>query len=215
MIDIDIIFFDVDGTLVDARADIVEAINHTLRQLGFSEKPFDEVVSYIGTGVRDLVRHSIPSRDDNILAKGLEIFGGYYVKHAANKCTLYPHVMETLEYFRAKRKFIATNRFSRFADATLRGLGIRDYFEDIFGGEDEKCLKPNACSIERFDANLDIKSVPSIIVGDMAIDVETGKNAGIKTCWVTYGLGKAGDVEPLDPDYVIDDIAALKKIIKR
>lgn len=214
MIDIDIIFFDVDGTLVDARSDIVAAINHTLRQLGFPEKPFDEIVSYIGTGVRDLIRQSVPSRDDAVLARGVEIFGDYYVKHAADKCVLYPHVRETLEYFAAKRKIIVTNRFSSFADATLRGLGIRDYFEYVLGGDDEGCLKPKACSIQRVDAALDFKSTPSIMVGDMAIDIQTGKNAGIATCWATYGLGKLEDMEGLKPDYVINDLAELRKIIR-
>lgn len=216
MIDIDIIFFDVDGTLVDARDDIVAGINYALKRLGLSEKPFDEIVSYIGTGVRDLVRKSVGSCDSaDVIDEGVALFGDYYVKHAADKCTLYPYTRETLDYFKGKRKFIVTNRFTRFADATLKGLGIRDYFEDILGGDDETCLKPNACALKRSGLGEDIKMAPAMIVGDMAIDIETGKNAGITTCWVTYGLGKRSDLKGLKPDYIIDDISELKKIIRR
>ena len=100
------------------------------------------------------------------------------------------------------------------ADITLKGLGIRDYFENIFGGDDENCLKPSACVLEPIFSELHIDISNTLMVGDMAIDVETGKNAGAKTCWVTYGLGKAEDMKDLKPDYVIDDIMELKDIVK-
>ena len=128
MLNIDAIFFDVDGTLVDARSDIVDAINYLLRQMGFPEKSFDEIVSYIGTGVKDLVSRSLGSGDITLVEKGIGIYDSYYMEHPADKARLYPHAKETLEYFRDKRKFILTNRYARFADSVLKALGIREYF---------------------------------------------------------------------------------------
>ena len=214
MVNIDVIFFDVDGTLVDARRDIVNAMNSALRQMGFPERSFDEIVSYIGTGVKDLISKSLHSDDEALIEKGVELYGNYYIAHPADEAALYPHARETLDHFRNKRKFILTNRYARFADSVLAALGVREYFEDIIGGDDEGCLKPSACVLDPHLPKLKVDKEKVLIVGDMAIDVETGKNAGIKTCWVTYGLGKREEVQPLKPDFIIDDLIELEQIIR-
>jgi phosphoglycolate phosphatase len=61
---------------------------------------------------------------------------------------------------------------------------------------------------------LGVAKETTLIVGDMAIDIMTGKNSGVRTCWVRYGLGKAADVEPLKPDFMIDDLSELRDIVK-
>lgn len=213
MFTVDSIFFDVDGTLVDARNDIAGSVNHALKSLGIREKSVPEIVSYIGTGVKDLIRQSLGDDNLSLQEKAEEIFTGYYVKHSADTATLYPHVKEVLEHFKDKKKYILTNRYSRFAEITLNALGVGQYFEEILGGDDEDCLKPSACIIDRVLHKLKIDKSRSIIVGDMAIDVMTGKNAGIKTCWVSYGLGRLEDIRNLSPDYIVDDIIKLKSII--
>jgi len=214
MLSVDSIFFDVDGTLVNSAGDIAKAMNYTLNRLGIAEKPTREIASYIGTGVRDLARKSTGSDDDNIIDEAVRIFSEYYLSHSTDESTLYPHVKEMLEHFKGKRKFILTNRYKRFADVTLKGFGIRDYFEAILGGDDESCMKPSACVIDNFLPKLGIEKGRSLIVGDMAIDIMTGKNSGIKTCWVTYGLGRSEDLLGLSPDFIVDDIMELSRIIK-
>src|SRR3989338_823838 len=215
MIALDVIMFDVDGTLVDSAADIVKAMNYTLRLLGMSERPPSTIASYIGTGVKDLVKKSLWRRAAaGLVEKGVAVFSDYYMEHSAEKSKLYPHVKETLEYFKDKRKFILTNRYTKFADTTLREFGIREHFEEIIGGDDESCLKPSACVLDRALPGFKIERAKAIMIGDMTIDIQTGKNSRIKTCWVTYGLGKREDVVKLKPDYIIDDIIELKAIIK-
>ncbi len=214
MVSIDAIIFDVDGTLVDARKDIVKAMNHALRVVGAPERRYEEIVSHIGTGVKDLVRKSLRREDASLVDNAVREFGNYYIKHSADEATLYPHVREVLEHFKKKRKFILTNRYTSFAAATLKELDIREYFEDIIGGDDEECMKPSRCILDKVLPGMKIDKARAIIVGDMAIDIKTGKNSGVKTCWVTYGLGKRGEVEPLKPDYIINDIIELKRIIE-
>ena len=214
MVPIDSIFFDVDGTLVDSRKDIANAVNFTLRKLGVSEEAEGKIVSYIGTGVKDLIRKSLGPGKAGLLDEGIKYFSEYYMQHSADTARLYPHVKETLEYFKDKKKYVITNRYAKSADMTLKGLFIRQHFADILGGDDENCLKPAACALTNFFPKLKIDKDKSIIVGDMAVDILAGKNSGIKTCWVTYGLGKMADVRPLKPDYMIDDIAQLRQIIR-
>lgn len=214
MLKIDSIFFDVDGTLVDSTADIANAINYALGELKLAQLPKDVIASYIGTGTSDLARKCLGEGNQNHLDSAVKLFSDYYSKHAFDQARLYPHVVETLEHFRNKKKYIITNRFKKFAKATLRGAEILKYFEDIFGGDDESCLKPMACALDPVISRLGIDKAKSLIVGDMAIDIMTGNNARIKTCWVSYGLGKREDVIPLKPNYIIDDMERLETIIQ-
>ncbi|HPM42855.1 MAG TPA: HAD-IA family hydrolase [Candidatus Omnitrophota bacterium] len=214
MLDIDTIFFDVDGTLVDATRDITNAMNRALAEMGLPQKPHEEIVSYIGTGVRYLVSSSIGRDEEALVDRGVRLYSEYYVRHPADHTVIYPNVVNTLEYFSRKRKYILTNRYSRFADAMLRAIGLRHFFLGIIGGDDENCLKPSACVFDRPDNKIEFEKEKTMIVGDMAVDVETGKNAGIKTCWVSYGLGDPDEIARLKPDYSLDDIGELKKIIK-
>jgi len=215
MIDTELIIFDLDGTLVDSREDISNAVNFTLRELGLKEKKGSEISSYIGNGVQDLVEKSLEMKNNHLLEKALLIFEQYYRKHAADASYLYPSVKEVLEYFKNKRKAVATNRNYEFAAITMKELGIYDYFEGVFGGDDLWCKKPSSCP---FDKVIDLFKIAdrkkTIMVGDMDIDVLAGKGAGVFTCAVTYGIGKKEDIVKAKPDYIIDDLAQLKNIVK-
>jgi phosphoglycolate phosphatase len=211
---INAVFFDVDGTLADARADIAAAMNRVLKELGRPEKSVGTISSYIGTGVKYLIRESLGTDDAALIDKAAAMYEEEYVKHPADHARLYPGVAQLLKGLTGTRKFILTNRYSNLASALLEKLGILHYFEDVFGGDDESCVKPSACVIDRILPMIDVKRGEAIIVGDMAIDVMTGKNSGIKTCWVTYGFGAREEVMPLKPDYVIDNISDLAAILK-
>lgn len=211
---LDTIIFDVDGTLVDSRKDIINAVKYALGTLKVHAPPSREIISYIGTGVRDLISKSLGKKHGSLTDEAVGVFSHYYVAHSADESKLYPHVREVLDHFKDKRKLILTNRYRRFADATLKELGIRHYFKQIIGGDDEGCMKPSSCVLDKRIPQEKSERDKTIIVGDMAIDVKAGKNSGIKTCWVTYGLGKKEDLKGLKPDYIIDDIIELKDIIR-
>jgi phosphoglycolate phosphatase len=211
---IDLILFDLDGTLVDSRKDIVRAVNFTLGSLGLPAKPFSEITSFIGTGVKDLLKKSLPRGKRSFLEKSIAIFEKYYRQHAADGTVLYPHVDDVLEYFKKKKMFIITNRRKEMALETLRAFYIDKYFDKVIGGDDDACLKPSACPINKSMDSISSDRKKSIIVGDMDLDIVAGKRAGILTCGVTYGIGNKEAIVKVKPDYLIDDIITLKEIIK-
>lgn len=215
MIEVDSIFFDVDGTLVDSRQDITNAMNHALSTLGFKALSQDEVIAHVGNGVKDLVRNCLGGRgDDPLVQRGADLYWKHFMAHAVDETVLYPHAKEILDYLKGTRKFILTNRYRDFAEATLKGLGIMHYFEQVIGGDDETCLKPCAEILDKIASKEKIDKKRALIVGDMDVDILTGKNAGVKTCWVTYGLGRIEEVKPLKPDFIIEDLIELKEIIQ-
>ncbi|PIQ89689.1 MAG: hypothetical protein COV72_01885 [Candidatus Omnitrophica bacterium CG11_big_fil_rev_8_21_14_0_20_42_13] len=213
MIDVDLLVFDLDGTLVDSKKGIVKAVKFTLRKLGLDERLPGEIASYIGTGVESLIRQSIGEKNKTLLIDGVSIFERHYKKHFAQRDRLYPNVKSTLKHFRNKLMFVATNRKKEMARLTLNSLGIGGYFKDVIGGDDELCVKPSVCPLKKvLRTNRNRKRC--MIVGDMDLDIISGKNAGILTCAVTYGIGEKKDILRAGPDYLINNIAGLKKIIR-
>ena len=211
---IDAIFFDVDVTLVDARRDIAGAMNRVLVRLGYPEHSVGTITSYVGTGVKDLIAKSLGSDDSALVDKATALYEEEYLKAPADHATLYPGVVETLEALKCKRKFVLTNRYAHLATAMLDKLGISRYFEAVFGGDDEKCIKPSACVLGKILPELNIDKSNALMVGDMDIDILTGKNSGVATCWVTHGLGKKEEVLKLKPDHVIEYISELVDIVR-
>lgn len=214
MIKIDLMIFDLDGTLVDSKKDIVNAVNHTLKKVRLREKPFDEIVSYIGTGVYDLVSKSIDRENQDLFENALCIFKDYYSRHSADETRPYPGVIETLGYFKDKTRIIVTNRNRDTAKLTLGLLGMDKYFKEIVGGDDKNCIKPMACPLNNILARFNVEKPRAVMIGDMDLDIIAGKNAGVYTCGVTYGIGRKEALEKAMPDYLIDDIKELKNIIR-
>jgi phosphoglycolate phosphatase len=214
MHNIDLLIFDLDGTLIDSRRDIVNSVNVTLKKFGLQEKSISEISSYIGRGLEYLIKRSLGENCDALFEKSLTFYEEYFRKHATDNTVLYPNVKEILEHFKNKRKVIITNRKCQTAQLNLKALSIFNYFVDILGSDDLDCVKPSRCPLERAMRKFNVAKGKSMIVGDMDIDIMAGKEAGIITCAVTYGIGKKEEVIRAAPDYIIDDIIRLKDIIK-
>lgn len=209
---VELIIFDLDGTLVDSKEAIAKGTNFALKKVGLEEKSVKEISSYIGIGVGHLIKESLGAGDQNLFERTKLEFENYR-REFANDFALYPGVKEILEYFKDKRKVIITNGKYEFALLTLQELGVSNYFDDILGGDNLECVKPSACPLDQIVDKLDIDKEKTIMVGDMYLDVLAGKNAGITTCAVTYGIGKREDIIKAQPDYIINNILKLKEII--
>jgi phosphoglycolate phosphatase len=208
------ICFDLDGTLVDSSRDIADAVNFTLKRMGRDERPFREIHDLIGTGVRDLIRKSLDDPGDTrLVEKGIDIFSRRFGEHFADHTTIYPNVRKVLERFSDKTLVVTTNRRTVLTEGTLDKFGISGYFDRITGGDDDDCLKPSACPLRKALGGHE-GGRGAIMVGDMDVDIEAGKRAGMATCAVTYGIGSRADLERAEPDHMIDDIIQLMEIIR-
>lgn len=211
---ISLLIFDLDGTLIDSQEDIILSVNYTRRKLGLGELARERVASHIGYGVNELIRRSLGSDHERLFDTACAVFNEYYGRHAADHTRLYPHVAETLRALCAVPKLIITNKRKLLAEESIRVFGIAEYFKEVIGGDDDACRKPSGCQIS--DALDTYGAAPdeAMIVGDMDLDIQAGKNAGILTCAVTYGIGRREDIVKASPDYLIDDMAQLPAIIQ-
>ena len=212
MTQIDSIIFDLDGTLVDSREDIVNAVNYTLISLGLEKKTFEKIVSYIGTGINDLLNKSIGLKNKDHFSKALSVYQTYYKKHSADFTRPYPNVIDVLEYYKNKDLSIVTNRRVEMAEVTVKSLKLDKYFRAIVGDDGKGCLKPLTCSLDKVMDGYNTDKQKILMVGDMDIDVLAGKNMDVITCAVTYGIGKREDLVKAKPDFMISDIVELKSL---
>ena len=206
-----LVIFDFDGVLVDTAPDIANAANYTLEAIGLERLPNDIIGSYIGGGAEPLMRKCLGSRAEELLPTALPVFIEHYKAFGFVETHLYPGVTQVLEKLAemGKPMAIATNKMEQLTHQILNGLDIHNYFQSIVGPESITHRKPHPESINIILDRMGFKPDQAIIIGDTWMDIESGINAGIATCGVTYGYGSREEVENSKPDFIIDKLEQL------
>jgi len=210
---VDLIIYDLDGTLIDSREDIAEASNKMLAELGLKKKTADEIAECVGRGVQNLVLGLLGKDHEDKFDKALKLVKKHYGDHLLDHTKLYPGVLDTLEHFKHKKQVVITNKPEGFSVKILEGLGVMKYFSIVIGGDTVRTKKPSPESVFKILDDLKISAERAIIVGDSSIDIETGKNAKVPVCAVTYGFGRLDEIQKLKPDFITDQLNSLPKII--
>jgi len=213
MIPISLLIFDLDGTLVNTLDDITASVNYTLDRLGRPKLRTDIVRQYVGDGIDMLLTRSLSGAAVR-LADAVMIYREHYRLNLTVHSSLYPTVRETLEYFSAIPMAVVSNKTLEFIRPLLEDLGIGQYFSMIIGADFGLPLKPAPDSVKWIMAEFKVSKDQTLIVGDGTTDVRAGKAAGIITCSVTYGFRSESELRKADPDYIVHDLAQLKKIFE-
>lgn len=144
---VELIIFDLDGTLVDSKEGIANSVNLALKEVGVSQKSNQEIISYIGIGVDHLIRTSLGKEYEHLFEKTKSVFENYR-RSSLDGSKPYPGVEEILDYFKNKKKVIVTNGKREFALLTLKRCNIYNYFADVIGGDELDCMKPSSCPLD-------------------------------------------------------------------
>jgi phosphoglycolate phosphatase len=211
--EIELLIFDLDGTLIDSQESIIAAIHGLQKKFGLEHTPSEKITSLIGVSSEYLVSGAtgIPVESAEF-ADYHAAFRDLFWRETFVSTRLYPHTRMILDHFKNKSIALVTNRKKESARKTLEHFGIASYFNHIAGSDEIQCSKPAACPINRVRALFKADSARSLIVGDMDIDIFTGKNAGILTCAVRNGIGSLESILAADPDFLINDLSQLKEI---
>ena len=205
---VDLIMFDLDGTLADTGPDLADAVNYTRAHFNLEPLPDALVYSHVGRGVEHLLKHSLPQQQP--FQEVMRVFLERYEKHLLDKTVLYPGVLPALDYFRDKRRVVVTNKMHRLSVAIIRGLGVEDRFDAILGGDSVAEKKPHPALLNEVLRRYRVAVRRALMVGDGDTDMDAGKRAGVVTCGVTYGFGNKKDLAATQPDFLIDDLDELR-----
>jgi phosphoglycolate phosphatase len=192
------IILDLDGTLIDSRADLATGVNLTRRDLGLPALDAALIATYVGEGVRRLLTRALPECPDR-LEEALELNHQHYCEHLLDETRLYPGVSGALERLRHAgfRLAVVTNKPRPFTDLILEGLGVAPLLSSVVGGGDCPRLKPDPAPLLVALERCQCAPAASWMVGDHFTDLEAGRRAGLRTCFCRYGFGDPRE-EPWD-----------------
>jgi phosphoglycolate phosphatase len=209
---IQLLIFDLDGTLIDSQKDLAQSINAMLRHYGRHALPDAMIKSYIGDGAMMLVQRALgdpagDAADEAFVAEAFEYFIAYYHEHKLDYTYVYDGAMETLQAIRAARPEIQmavlTNKPVNPSRAICAHFGLDAYFFQNYGGNSFHTKKPDPQGLLTLIAEAGVTAAETVMIGDSDVDVMTAKNAGAWSVGCTYGLAPH-TLAAAEPDAVVD-----------
>ena len=210
---IDLLIFDLDGTLANTLPDIAASVNYTLGRLGQPLLAQDTVRNYVGDGIANLMERSLGGRRE-LVAEAISIYKDHHRRNLVVHSSLYPSVRETLAHFQAIPMAVISNKTKEFVDPLLSALGLERFFKMVIGADLGLPLKPAPDSIQRIMGAYDARKERTVMVGDGTTDILAGKAAGIITCAVTYGFRSEEELRKAGPDHMIRAFSELTTIFR-
>jgi phosphoglycolate phosphatase len=210
-----LLIFDLDGTLIDSKQDLVQAVNAARARMHLAPLDDETVASYVGNGAPVLIRRAMgPDATEEQCREALEYFYEFYRDHMLDHTTLYPGVREALDELRAARLPMAvlTNKPVRFSRGIIDGLGLTSHFFQVYGGNSFEQKKPHPVGIEALMLEAGTRAAETLMIGDSAVDIQTARNAGVTAVGVTWGL-QPESLETSPPDHVISDMRELVPLV--
>jgi phosphoglycolate phosphatase len=206
-----LVIFDLDGTLIDSRLDLVHSVNAALRHIGRPALPDDVIASYVGDGAPILIQRALGGEvvDDALVRQGLQFFLSYYREHKLDHTTVYAGVKEALSAIQRgsngvpRKMAVLSNKPVNPSRAIVEALGLGPFFTQIYGGNSFATKKPDPEGARKLLEEIGVRPEEAAIVGDSHVDVETGQNAGLWTVGGSYGFAPH-TLEENPPDVLVD-----------
>lgn len=210
---VELLIFDLDGTLIESKWDIAASVNLTLSELGLPQRPLEEIFGFVGDGVKKLLRLAVGENARVSFEDALRVFRGHYLAHCLDRTRFYPGVEDALTHFTDKRKAVATNKSIEYTEVILKGLGAH-HFHFVVGGDNGFGLKPEPGMLLHIMECLNVPKDRTVLVGDSTNDINGGHNAGIRVCAVGYGMGNRQKMAACQPDWFIERPEELMEIFE-
>jgi len=207
-----VVAFDMDGTLIDSAGDIGAAINRMRVSFGLAPLPRESVVRMVGNGARVLVARALADTPGADLDEAFRRYRHEYDTHLIDETRLYPGVMEALKALKSAgfRLAIFTNKPYGSTRFILKGLGIDAFFPVVVGADSGFPLKPEPDALHHILNETGTDAAGSWMVGDNWTDIDSGRAAGFRTAYCTYGYGAP---DKNQPDAVCASMDAVKRTI--
>lgn len=212
-----LVIFDLDGTLLNTIADLGNACNHALRELGYSEHALLTYNYMVGNGVRKLVERAEPDADPKTVDRLLSIFREYYDEHCMDHTVPYPGIPDMLHTLdsRGVSIAVASNKYQAAAERI-----VRHYFPDIpfvaiMGQVEGRPTKPDPSIIFSILNEHPTPKNNVLYGGDSGVDMETARRACIESVGVSWGFRPVSELRAAYADHIVSSTPELLEIALR
>lgn len=214
-IKIDLLIFDLDGTLMNSIPDLTAALNYTAEKFALEVFSEVEVQVMVGGGIRKLIEDAFGEKRNTFnYQQYYNCFMDYYAQNHSNKSHLFEESLEVINHFKDKKLAILSNKFDKFTKKMARDYQIDKFFDVVLGATENIKKKPSAEPIDFILKETGVQKEFAIMIGDSEQDILTAKNAGIKSIAVTYGYRTEAQLKQQSPDYICNNLLELTKIIE-
>jgi len=208
------LIFDLDGTLIDSKQDLIRSVNAMLVETGREPLHEDTVSSYIGHGAPRLVARALGNgATEEECERALRFFLAHYDAHKLDSTRAYPGVTEALQELRDFPMAVLTNKPVRASRKILEGLGLASFFRAAYGGNSFETKKPDPLGAKKILEELGAAPAQALIVGDSEVDVQTARNTGTLAAAVNYGFG-THDRAAYPADIYLDRLTELAAMLR-
>ena len=199
------VVFDLDGTLLDTIADLAEASNRMLEELGRPRRALEQIHSFVGKGIPNLVRRCMTEgacATEAEIEHAITVFRRHYAEVNGRQTTIYPGVVETLDAMRelGLRLACVTNKAEAFTLPLLERMGIDHYFGAVVSGDTLPVKKPDPAVLHHACTLLGVDAARALMIGDSANDALAARAAGMPVLLVTYGYSEGMPVDTIECD---------------
>lgn len=217
--DIHAVIFDLDGTLVNSLGDIADAANRMLTSCGFAPHPEDAYRYFVGDGVVMLVKRALPAnaRDERTVRSCVEIFRTEYGSRWNNKTRLYEGVPEMLDRVASLGlpMGILSNKPHAWTRAMVTELLPRWQFSHVLGQREGMPQKPDPTAALEIAVAMQIPPEAVLYVGDMPVDMEMGRSAGMCSVGVLWGFRDREELQGAGASVIVEQPTEVAHLLEK
>jgi phosphoglycolate phosphatase len=211
----EVVLFDLDGTLLDTRLDLVGSTNHVRESFGLPPLAVPEVERLVGYGARALVERALGTERTELHDEGVRRFLAHYTDHCLEHTRPYPGMAELFDFAAALgvRFAVVTNKPEALSRKILAGLGLLGDLVGVVGGDTFPERKPHPRGVTHLLELCRVDRSRALFVGDSAVDVATGRAAQVAMCGVLWGFDPEGLLASA-PELLVRDAVELRAVIR-
>jgi phosphoglycolate phosphatase len=213
---IELVLFDLDGTLVDSVGDLAWCGNEMLRALEMPLRSPQAARTWVGNGLQRFVKRVLTNDmkaepEPSLFDEGLEIFNRLYGAHASDHCEVYPGVLDTLKCLsdRGMQLACVTNKPEPFTSRLIEAMGLDSYFKLVVAGNTTARIKPDPMPLHYAADHFELEYRACLMVGDSSNDVLAARAAEFAIVCVPYGYNHGKDISDSNPDLVVENLTEL------
>ncbi len=211
------VLFDLDGTLADSLDDIADSVNQVLRNHQFPAHSRDRIKSFIGNGIQNLVRSALPeaARDERTVTACHVMMMDVYSEHCLQKTRPFEGIPGLLDVLRLRgmKLGVLSNKADELTKKVVREL-LPGRFDAVMGLRPGERPKPDPAGALQISGALGVKPEELVLLGDMRVDMQTAKNAGMFGAGALWGFGTRDALIETGADRVLNHPMDLLEILE-